>query len=85
MSDVRSRSYFLGLLPLPERQAVARALRTETVGGLMLLVAAVVALGFFVGMCRPWKDTGAAAKDEAPAKGLSELSARATPEVGEDS
>ncbi|MFI0087452.1 multidrug effflux MFS transporter [Streptomyces bobili] len=49
------------------------------------LVAAVVALGFFVGMCRPWKDTGAAAKDEAPAKGLSELSARATPEVGEDS
>ncbi|MDX3570374.1 Na+/H+ antiporter NhaA [Streptomyces sp. ID05-47C] len=44
MSDVRSRSYFLGLLPLPERQAVARALRTETVGGLVLLVAAVVAL-----------------------------------------
>ncbi|MEU0118852.1 Na+/H+ antiporter NhaA [Streptomyces bobili] len=44
MSDARSRSYFLGLLPLPERQAVARALRTETVGGLVLLVAAVVAL-----------------------------------------
>ncbi|WP_327370693.1 Na+/H+ antiporter NhaA [Streptomyces sp. NBC_01217] len=44
MSDVRSRSYFLGLLPLPERQAVARALRTETVGGLVLLAAAVVAL-----------------------------------------
>ncbi|MGW3647817.1 Na+/H+ antiporter NhaA [Streptomyces sp. NPDC000878] len=44
MSDVRSRSYFLGLLPLPERQAVARALRTETVGGLVLLTAAVVAL-----------------------------------------
>ncbi|MEU0343436.1 Na+/H+ antiporter NhaA [Streptomyces bobili] len=44
MSDARSRSYFLGLLPLPERQAVTRALRTETVGGLVLLVAAVVAL-----------------------------------------
>ncbi len=44
MSDVRSRSYFLGLLPLPERQALARALRTETVGGLVLLAAAVVAL-----------------------------------------
>jgi NhaA family Na+:H+ antiporter len=35
---------FLGVLPLPERQAVARALRTETVGGLILLAAAVVAL-----------------------------------------
>ncbi|MFC4610483.1 Na+/H+ antiporter NhaA [Streptomyces maoxianensis] len=40
----RSRSPFLGLLPWPERQAVARALRTETVGGLVLLAAAVVAL-----------------------------------------
>ncbi|MEV6175595.1 Na+/H+ antiporter NhaA [Streptomyces sp. NPDC052016] len=40
----RSRSLFLGVLPLPERQAVARALRTETVGGLILLAAAVVAL-----------------------------------------
>ncbi|MEU0675221.1 Na+/H+ antiporter NhaA [Streptomyces sp. NPDC006172] len=40
----RSRASFLGLLPLPERQAVARALRTETVGGLVLLAAAVLAL-----------------------------------------
>ncbi|MCX4238414.1 Na+/H+ antiporter NhaA [Streptomyces sp. NPDC020707] len=40
----RSRPPFLGLLPLPERQAVTRALRTETVGGLVLLAAAVVAL-----------------------------------------
>jgi DHA1 family bicyclomycin/chloramphenicol resistance-like MFS transporter len=52
------------------------------------LVAAVVALGFFVGMCRPWKDTGAA-RDEGRAKGLSESSARPRPEtgpeVGEDS
>ncbi|GGY23373.1 Na+/H+ antiporter NhaA [Streptomyces djakartensis] len=38
------RNSFLGLLPWPERQAVARALRTETVGGLVLLAAAVVAL-----------------------------------------
>lgn len=29
-----TRSPFLGLLPLPERQAITRALRTETVGGL---------------------------------------------------
>ncbi|MER6617758.1 Na+/H+ antiporter NhaA [Streptomyces xantholiticus] len=40
----RERSLFLGLLPLPERNAVVQALRTETVGGLVLLVAAVVAL-----------------------------------------
>ncbi|MFM9371535.1 Na+/H+ antiporter NhaA [Streptomyces sp. Da 82-17] len=43
MRTDRSRS-FLGLLPLPERQAVTEALRTETVGGLVLLVAAVVAV-----------------------------------------
>ncbi|MFI8191673.1 Na+/H+ antiporter NhaA [Streptomyces sp. NPDC085946] len=40
----RGRSLFLGLLPLPERNAVIQALRTETVGGLVLLAAAVVAL-----------------------------------------
>ncbi|MFH8485078.1 Na+/H+ antiporter NhaA [Streptomyces longisporoflavus] len=40
----RERSFFLGLLPLPERNAVVQALRTETVGGLVLLAAAVVAL-----------------------------------------
>jgi NhaA family Na+:H+ antiporter len=45
MSDIpRQRSTFLGLLPLPERNAVAEALRTETVGGLVLLAAALVAL-----------------------------------------
>jgi NhaA family Na+:H+ antiporter len=38
------RSVFLALLPWPERVRVARALRTETVGGLVLLAAAVVAL-----------------------------------------
>ncbi|WP_309061296.1 Na+/H+ antiporter NhaA [Streptomyces sp.] len=40
----RERSVFLGLLPWSERVQVARALRTETVGGLVLLGAAVVAL-----------------------------------------
>ncbi|MEV8331466.1 Na+/H+ antiporter NhaA [Streptomyces niveus] len=35
---------FLGRLPLPERTYLASALRTETVGGVLLLVAAVAAL-----------------------------------------
>ncbi|MEU7516400.1 Na+/H+ antiporter NhaA [Streptomyces sp. NPDC042898] len=35
---------FLGLLSLPERRYLADALRTETVGGVLLLAAAVVAL-----------------------------------------
>ncbi|MFD5111413.1 Na+/H+ antiporter NhaA [Streptomyces sp. NPDC058391] len=35
---------FLGRLPLPERNYLADALRTETVGGVLLLVAAVAAL-----------------------------------------
>ncbi|MEF9883769.1 Na+/H+ antiporter NhaA [Streptomyces sp. P9-A4] len=35
---------FLGRLPLPERRFLADALRTETVGGVLLLVAAVAAL-----------------------------------------
>jgi Na+:H+ antiporter, NhaA family len=38
------RGTFLGLPPWPERAAVARTLRTETAGGLILLVAAAVAL-----------------------------------------
>ncbi|MER5348976.1 Na+/H+ antiporter NhaA [Kitasatospora sp. NPDC002551] len=38
------RRQFLGRLPLPERSYVADALRTETVGGVLLLLAAVVAL-----------------------------------------
>ncbi|WP_329274129.1 Na+/H+ antiporter NhaA [Streptomyces sp. NBC_00691] len=44
MTQSRPRKVILGLLPWPERQAVAEALRTETVGGLVLLAAAVVAL-----------------------------------------
>lgn len=38
------RSIVLGRLSLPERNFVAEALRTETVGGVLLLVAAVAAL-----------------------------------------
>ncbi|AOP50564.1 Na+/H+ antiporter NhaA [Streptomyces lydicus] len=38
------RSPFLGRMSLPERNFVADALRTETVGGVLLLVAAVAAL-----------------------------------------
>ncbi|OEJ21907.1 Na+/H+ antiporter NhaA [Streptomyces agglomeratus] len=49
----RERSPFLGLLPLPERTAVTQALRTETVGGLVLLAAAVVAL---VWANTPWSE-----------------------------
>ncbi|CAL9673240.1 Na(+)_H(+) antiporter NhaA [Streptomyces sp. enrichment culture] len=50
----RERSPFLGLLPLPERTAVVQALRTETVGGLVLLAAALVAL---VWVNTPWGST----------------------------
>ncbi|WP_405429041.1 hypothetical protein [Streptomyces erythrochromogenes] len=42
MAGTRSRPPFLGLLPLPERQAITRAPRTETVGGPLLLGAAVL-------------------------------------------
>jgi NhaA family Na+:H+ antiporter len=37
---------FLGRLPLPERTFVAQALRTETVGGIVLLAAAAAALAW---------------------------------------
>ncbi|MEV3987631.1 Na+/H+ antiporter NhaA [Streptomyces sp. NPDC049837] len=50
----RERSPFLGILPLPERNAVVQALRTETVGGLILLIAAVVAL---IWANSPWAGT----------------------------
>lgn len=39
-----SRPTLLGRLPLPERTYLADALRTETVGGVVLLVAAIAAL-----------------------------------------
>ncbi|MEV5988360.1 Na+/H+ antiporter NhaA [Streptomyces sp. NPDC052051] len=40
----RNRSTFLGRLSLPERTFVADALRTETVGGVLLLLSAIAAL-----------------------------------------
>ncbi|MFD1663260.1 Na+/H+ antiporter NhaA [Streptomyces caeni] len=43
MAAPRART-FLGRLSLPERNFVADALRTETVGGVLLLLAAIVAL-----------------------------------------
>ncbi|MBO8194757.1 Na+/H+ antiporter NhaA [Streptomyces oryzae] len=43
-SDNRRRSVFLDRLPLGERRFLADALRTETVGGTLLLAAAVIAL-----------------------------------------
>ncbi|MCM2577712.1 Na+/H+ antiporter NhaA [Streptomyces meridianus] len=46
MTSPRRSSVFLGRLSLPERNFVADALRTETVGGVLLLLAAVTALVF---------------------------------------
>ncbi|MEU2911943.1 Na+/H+ antiporter NhaA [Streptomyces massasporeus] len=68
--DSRERSVFLGLLPWPERVQVARALRTETVGGLVLLVAAMVAL---VWSNTPWSGSYEALREfhfGIPALGL---------------
>ncbi|WP_217127241.1 Na+/H+ antiporter NhaA [Streptomyces sp. AC558_RSS880] len=56
----RGPSVFLGLLPWPERVQVARALRTETVGGLVLLIAALVAL---VWANTPWRGSYEALRD----------------------
>ncbi|MFE3643917.1 Na+/H+ antiporter NhaA [Streptomyces sp. NPDC059169] len=69
-ADPCERSVFLELLPWPERVQVARALRTETVGGLVLLGAAVVAL---VWANSPWSDSYEALRDfhfGIPALGL---------------
>ncbi|MGP3922274.1 Na+/H+ antiporter NhaA [Streptomyces sp. 8N616] len=69
-SAPRERSVFLGLLPWPERVQVARALRAETVGGLVLLAAAVVAL---VWANTPWSGSYEALRDfhfGMPALGL---------------
>lgn len=68
--STRSRPPFLGLLPLPERQAITRALRTETVGGLVLLGAAVLAL---IWANSPWSAAYASVRDfhfGIPALGL---------------
>ncbi|WP_285567493.1 Na+/H+ antiporter NhaA [Streptomyces sp. RTGN2] len=61
MSDAqRDRPTLLGLLPWGERRAVSDALRTETVGGLVLLVAALVAL---VWANTPWSGAYEALRD----------------------
>ncbi|MFC4495662.1 Na+/H+ antiporter NhaA [Streptomyces ovatisporus] len=64
------RPTFLSVLSWPERTAVAKALRTETIGGLALLAAAVVAL---VWANSPWSDGYEAARNfhfGIPALGL---------------
>ncbi|GIG66981.1 Na+/H+ antiporter NhaA [Phytomonospora endophytica] len=64
------RRSFLGLLPLIERRAVTRALRTETVGGMVLLIAAVIAL---VWANSPWSASYETVRDfhfGIPALGL---------------
>ncbi|MFE9042591.1 Na+/H+ antiporter NhaA [Streptomyces sp. NPDC007818] len=70
MAQARPRKTVFGLLPWPERQAIAEALRTETVGGLVLLAAAVVAL---VWANSPWSGAYEAVRDfhfGIPALGL---------------
>ncbi|WP_128976083.1 Na+/H+ antiporter NhaA [Streptomyces roseicoloratus] len=70
MTQARPRKTVFGLLPWPERQAIAEALRTETVGGLVLLAAAVVAL---VWANSPWSAAYEAIRDfhfGIPALGL---------------
>ncbi|MFF3750475.1 Na+/H+ antiporter NhaA [Streptomyces sp. NPDC002018] len=51
---------FLGRLPLPERNYLADALRTETVGGMLLLVAALTAL---IWANTPLRDSYASVRD----------------------
>ncbi|WP_175411013.1 Na+/H+ antiporter NhaA [Streptomyces sp. TRM64462] len=68
--DPRERLVFPGPLPWPEQTRLARALRTETVGGLVLLVAAAVAL---VWANSPARDAYEAVRDARfgiPALGL---------------
>ncbi|MFB7941943.1 Na+/H+ antiporter NhaA [Streptomyces sp. NPDC056049] len=70
MTQARPRKTVFGLLPWPERQAIAEALRTETVGGLVLLAAAVVALAW---ANSPWSGAYEAVRDfhfGIPALGL---------------
>lgn len=65
------RGGLLGLLPLSERNVVTRALRTETVGGVVLLVAAVVAL---IWANSPWDDAYYAVRDFHVGVGTFDLS-----------
>src|SRR5690606_10301212 len=66
----RGRSVFLRLLPWTERAEILRALRTETVGGFVLLAAAVAAL---VWANSPWSGSYEQVRDlpfGIPALGL---------------
>jgi NhaA family Na+:H+ antiporter len=56
----RKNRTFLGRLPLPERTFVTDALRTETVGGVVLLAAAAVAL---VWANTPWSSAYESVRD----------------------
>jgi NhaA family Na+:H+ antiporter len=56
----RNSRTVLGRLPLPERMFVVTALRTETVGGVVLLAAAAVAL---VWANTPWSETYETVRD----------------------
>ncbi|WP_345286700.1 Na+/H+ antiporter NhaA [Streptomyces gulbargensis] len=70
MTRERARKTVFGVLPWPERQAIAEALRTETVGGLVLLAAAVLAL---VWANSPWSGAYESIRDfhfGIPALGL---------------
>ncbi|MEU4064620.1 Na+/H+ antiporter NhaA [Streptomyces wedmorensis] len=70
MTQARPRKTVFGLLPWPERQAITEALRTETVGGLVLFVAAVIAL---VWANSPWSGAYESLRDfhfGIPALGL---------------
>ncbi|MER7622191.1 Na+/H+ antiporter NhaA [Streptomyces sp. NPDC126503] len=70
MTQERARKTVFGVLPWPERQAIAEALRTETVGGLVLLAAAVLAL---VWANSPWSGAYESIRDfhfGIPALGL---------------
>ncbi|MFJ3582232.1 Na+/H+ antiporter NhaA [Streptomyces sp. NPDC090127] len=71
MTEARPpRTTVFGVLPWPERQAITEALRTETVGGLVLLAAAVVAL---VWANSPWSAAYESVRDfhfGIPALGL---------------
>ena len=57
--DRRTRRLLPSALPLPERREVARALRTESVGGAVLLLAALAAL---VWANSPWRSAYATAR-----------------------
>ncbi|MFD1661717.1 Na+/H+ antiporter NhaA [Streptomyces caeni] len=58
--SVRAGRTVLGRLPLPERTFVADALRTETVGGVVLLAAAAVAL---IWANSPWRNAYESLRD----------------------